>query len=491
MAIGYTPKYNKEFPLADLTQQQCIALGIEAAKSLGWDVFYTSGAGFKIFTKRNAFLSTNHRIKFIVVADTVSIESLSLGTEMIDFGKNKENINNLVSAIEKLRADFKIEELDLKYETLTLIPDEEDDLTHEPVTATGNFFSSIFVPRDGYFITPIILNLNLLVFILMVLMGVSAFDPDGESLVKWGANFKPVTTAGQPWRLLTSCFLHIGVLHLLMNMYALVFIGIILEPYLGKARFTTAYLLAGIGASAASLWWHDMTISAGASGAIFGLYGLFLALLTTDFIHKDIRKSLLTSILIFVGYNLLNGVSGGIDNAAHIGGLVSGLIIGYAFVPSLKRPHAFKLEFNTIVLLTLFIFCTSFMVYNKPTYDFVKYDEKIKTFIRNESQALEVYSLPVDVTDADLMYEIKDRGIYYWNENIKIITGIDKLNLPESLRKRNATLKKYCELRIKSYELMYKAIQEGNKNKYNAELQPINQKIEHSIETLKGAENTH
>lgn len=103
MAIGYTPKYKKEFPLADLTQQQCIALGIEAAKFLGWDVFYTSGAGFKVFTKRNAFLSTNHLIKFIVVADTVSIESLSLGTEMIDFGKNKENINNLVSTIEKLR----------------------------------------------------------------------------------------------------------------------------------------------------------------------------------------------------------------------------------------------------------------------------------------------------------------------------------------------------------------------------------------------------
>ncbi|TCC87402.1 rhomboid family intramembrane serine protease [Pedobacter hiemivivus] len=181
---------------------------------------------------------------------------------MVDFGKNKKNVNKLISAIEELKPDFNIEELELKYEALTLVADEEDDLTLEPATATENFkgFLSIFVPRNGYFITPILLNLNLLIFILMVLLGVNPFNPDGESLIRWGANFKPVTTAGEPWRLLTNCFLHIGILHLLMNMYALVFIGVILEPYLGKTRFVAAYLLAGVGASVASLWWHDMTI---------------------------------------------------------------------------------------------------------------------------------------------------------------------------------------------------------------------------------------
>jgi rhomboid protease GluP len=488
MAIGFTPKYNKEFPLIDLTQKQYIALGIEAAKSLGWDVFYTSSVGFKVFTNKNAFFSTNHLIKIVIVADTVSVESLSLGTEMIDLGKNKKNINKLISAIEELRSDFNIEELDLKYEALTLVPDEEDDLTQGPATATENFksFFSIFIPRDGYFMTPILLNLNLLVFILMVLMGVDAFNPDGESLIGWGANFKPITTAGEPWRLITNCFLHIGVLHLLMNMYALTFIGLILEPYLGKTRFVVAYLLAGIGASAASLWWHDMTISAGASGAIFGMYGVFLALLTTDFIHKDVRKSLLTSILIFVGYNLLNGLNGGIDNAAHIGGLLSGLIIGYALIPSLKRPNVFRLELNTILLLTLFIFFTSFMVYHKTSHDFEKYDTEIKAFVRNESQALEIYSLPADITDDEAMYEIKDRGIYYWNENIKLITELDKLNLPEVLHERNATLKEYCELRIKCYELIYKGVQEGDKNKYEADIQPLSKRIEHIIKTLHG-----
>ncbi|WEK17429.1 MAG: rhomboid family intramembrane serine protease [Candidatus Pedobacter colombiensis] len=488
MAVGFTPRYSNELALPDLTQQQYIALGIEAAKSLGWDIVYTSNAGFKAYTNKNVFLSTNQLIKVVIVADNVYMESSSLGSEMVDFGKNKKNVNQLITAIEELTTDFSTQELELKYEALTLVADEDDDLTRAPATASENFksFFSIFVPQNGYFITPILLNLNLLVFILMLLMGVDAFNPDGESLIRWGANFKPVTTNGEPWRLLTNCFLHIGILHLLMNMYALVYIGVILEPYLGKVRFAAAYLLAGIGASAASLWWHDMTISAGASGAIFGMYGVFLALLTTDFIPKDIRKSLLTSIMVFVGYNLLNGLKGGIDNAAHIGGLASGLVIGYALIPSLKKPDMSKLELNTILLLTVFIFCTSFMVYNKTSYDFAKYDNEIKAFVRNESQALEVYKLPADATDATLMYEIKDRGIYYWNENIKLVGKLDKLNLPEVLHERNRTLKKYCELRIKCYELMYKSLEERNKEKYNTEIQALAQQIEGTIKAVQG-----
>ena len=123
--------------------------------------------------------------------------------------------------------------------------------------------------------------------------------------------------------MITNCFLHIGILHLAFKMYALIFIGVLLEPYLGKLRFAVAYLLTGVFASVASLYWHDHTVSAGASGAIFGMYGVFLAMLTTNLIPKSVRKGLLASIGLFVAYNLLYGLKGwGIDaNAAHIGGL--------------------------------------------------------------------------------------------------------------------------------------------------------------------------
>ncbi len=140
---------------------------------------------------------------------------------------------------------------------------------------------AVFKPAKDYFITPIILNINLFIFLLMAMMGVSMVQPDSGSLLTWGANYGPLTLAGEWWRLISSCFLHIGVVHLLMNMYAFLLIGAQLEPRLGKLRFSVAYLLTGIIASGTSLWWHRHTISAGASGAIFGMYGVFLAMLTT------------------------------------------------------------------------------------------------------------------------------------------------------------------------------------------------------------------
>ena len=197
---------------------------------------------------------------------------------------------------------------------------------------------SFFFPREGFYITPIVMDLNILIFIIMVFSGIGIISFKPVDLLAWGANFKPVTTSGQWWRLLTSTFLHGGLVHLLANMYGLLFVGIFLEPKLGKTKYAIIYLATGIIASFASLYLHDATVSIGASGAIFGLYGVFLALLLTKVFPKDFSKAFLTSTLIFIGYNLLMGFAGaGIDNAAHIGGLVSGFIIGLILYPQLKR----------------------------------------------------------------------------------------------------------------------------------------------------------
>jgi membrane associated rhomboid family serine protease len=198
---------------------------------------------------------------------------------------------------------------------------------------------SFFLPREGFYITPIIMDLNILIFIIMVFSGLGFISFKAADLLAWGANFKPSTINGEWWRLVTNTFLHGGFIHLLANMYGLLFVGIFLEPRLGKARYAIIYLTTGILASIASLWWHDATVSIGASGAIFGLYGVFLALLVTKVFPKDFSKAFLASTLIFIGYNLLAGFTGGIDNAAHIGGLLSGFIIGLILYPRLKRDE--------------------------------------------------------------------------------------------------------------------------------------------------------
>ena len=197
-------------------------------------------------------------------------------------------------------------------------------------------FLDFLKPKEGYFITPILIYLNIAVYLIMVFAGLGFISFKGQDLLNWGANFRPLTTNGEWWRLLTSTFLHGGLIHLLANMYGLLFVGIFLEPLLGRTKYLIAYLLTGVLASCASLWWYDSTVSVGASGAIFGLYGIFIALLLTKVFTPEFAKSFLISTSIFVGFNLLMGLTGGIDNAAHIGGLLSGFIIGLIFRMTLK-----------------------------------------------------------------------------------------------------------------------------------------------------------
>jgi len=184
------------------------------------------------------------------------------------------------------------------------------------------------IPKGEHFATSIILDLNLLVFILMIFSGVNFISPNGRELLEWGANRRFETTNGEWWRLLTSMFLHGGIVHLILNITGLVIAAIFVEPLLGRKKYFILYILSGLCGSLASIWWYSNTISVGASGAIFGLYGAILGLTLTKAFPKGQGGGILFFIGIYVVINLLWGLTGGIDNAAHIGGLLSGAILG-------------------------------------------------------------------------------------------------------------------------------------------------------------------
>jgi len=181
-----------------------------------------------------------------------------------------------------------------------------------------------------FIVTPCLVGLNVLVFIAMVVSGVSVMEPDLGQLVHWGANFGPRTLGAQPWRLLTGMFVHIGIIHILFNMWCLWTLGELAERLLGNVTFLILYLLSGVGGSILSLWLHPQLVSAGASGAIFGVAGGMVALLGLKKaqIPGAQMQQQFKSLLFFIGYNLLYGMRGGIDNAAHLGGLVSGAALG-------------------------------------------------------------------------------------------------------------------------------------------------------------------
>jgi rhomboid protease GluP len=228
-------------------------------------------------------------------------------------------------------------------------------------------------------------------------------------------------------------------------------------------------------------------VSAGASGAIFGMYGVFLAMLTTNLIEKNQRKDLFTSIAIFVGFNLLYGTRGGIDNAAHIGGLVSGMLIGYAYIPGLKKPEAKKLQYITMAALTILVLATSFIVYKQLPNDILKFDNRMGEMVALEKKALDIYALPDQTPKEERLAAIKDKGIPAWKEGIALLEGNTKLDIPKTLQERNSTLKKYFELRLKSYELLYKKTAEDS-DQYDGEMGSVNEQIEAIIKGLNQAQ---
>jgi rhomboid protease GluP len=249
MAFGFTPKFQQTYSLSGIAPQHTLVIAVKAAKKLGWDINYTSSSGFIAYIGGGMFASAEE-FTLTIGEEEFSVISKNISSGMVDWGKNKRHVNDFISEFGTLQDEYTTEQLDERYHTLSqsFPPPEEDLLQQHPPTAAQNFlgFLSFFTPRKGYFVTPIIINLNIAVFILMVATGVSIINPTTDQLLAWGANFRALTLAGQWWRLLTNVFLHIGVLHLLLNMYALLYIGLLLEPYLGRARFLIAYLCTGI-----------------------------------------------------------------------------------------------------------------------------------------------------------------------------------------------------------------------------------------------------
>ena len=149
-----------------------------------------------------------------------------------------------------------------------------------------------------YPITILLIGLNILVFALMTGSGVSLLSPTTEQILAWGGCNSATILNGESWRLLTAMFVHFGILHLLMNVYALYNIGSFLEPIIGKARFAAAYLATGIFGGLLSQVWHlhSYTTEAGASGGVFGIIGVLFALLTTKLLPEEIRFAHLKSI---------------------------------------------------------------------------------------------------------------------------------------------------------------------------------------------------
>ena len=200
------------------------------------------------------------------------------------------------------------------------------------------------VPRVR--VSQFLIGVNLAVFVAMLASGAGLWHSSNGVQLAWGANFGPATQDGEWWRLGTAMFLHFGVLHLLMNMWALWDAGQLVERMYGPLRFAVIYLLGGVAGNLFSLVsHHGQAVSGGASGAIFGLYGALLVYLWRErkILHPHEFRWLFwgasgfSVVIVIVGLLIP-----GIDNAAHIGGFLTGLVSGVGLARSRQQGEALR-----------------------------------------------------------------------------------------------------------------------------------------------------
>lgn len=242
---------------------------------------------------------------------------------------------------------------------LELIINVTNDI-NEKTEKENEKFNDVFSPKRIIF-TNIISLICILMYVIVGIYGNNFFNFDANVLAKFGANNILLIKNGEMWRLLTCAFLHVGLIHLVVNMYSLRVIGPSVEGLIGKGKFVFIYLISAISASLMSLVFVDSNIvSVGASGAIFGLMG---ALLYFGYHYRlYLNDAIKTQIIPVILFNLIIGfMMPGIDNGAHIGGLIGGYLATMAI--GIKNKSEKKDMINGWIVLILYLAFLSYIVF--------------------------------------------------------------------------------------------------------------------------------
>lgn len=322
-------------------------------EQLDFDIFKTKNIMKKIKRKTFSF-NMNALSIFLNLGDNVHFDNDKFGSNLIAIDLKDFNDLEKEEAVIKSFPDIckKEESSEDGFNLFMKLTKEINDKNEVEAKKAEDIFT-----KKRPVITYALIIINVLVFLAMYIFGKGSEDT--LTLLLFGANYPVLVRAGDYYRLITSAFLHAGLLHLIFNNYALYVIGSQLESFLGKAKFLIIYLVSAICGSLMSMLFSD-GISVGASGAIFGLLG---SLLYFGYNYRVYLGTVLKSQIIpLIILNLVIGfITPGIDNAAHIGGLLGG--IGMTMALGIKYKTSTFEKVNGKIIMAVYIGFLIFMAF--------------------------------------------------------------------------------------------------------------------------------
>jgi rhomboid protease GluP len=337
-------------------------------------------------------------------------------------------------------------------------------------------------------VTLTLIAINIIVYICMCGSGVSFFDPTATQILEWGGSSGMKTVMeGQWWRLITSMFVHIGFIHILMNMYILFDIGSYLEPLIGRFCFISVYVVTGIfgGLLSQAVHGNKMMVEAGASGAIFGIIGAFFALITTNLFEKEMKNALFQRVGGLILINIFYGFQSDVNMAAHIGGLISGCIIGYSLyvLMAYTRSNEKSLTLITVGGMALITIASTFGILT----GLKKQDHFQFCAIISEYEVLEksIQDLLSQLPNHDLAaaFYIDTKILPKWKEALSLLNRAQKMKLLEQQIKQRDYLVEWTTLNHKKYILACEGLKTVSLSTHT-EIQAINDKLKKLNQSL-------
>lgn len=342
------------------------------------------------------------------------------------------------------------------------------------LTRVRDYQQSIRQLTPRVWVTYLLVGINCIVYLLMVASGVHAIDPTTADLLQWGANFGPYTNDGQGWRLFTCCFLHIGIVHLFFNMWALLMVGPQMERLLGNVGFLILYIVAGLVGSIVSVWWHTLVVSAGASGAIFGIFGAMLGFLV---LHKASMPSVIyrqvwsSGVALLVFNFVFAAGAPGIDAAAHFGGALAGFVAGMLLSQPLdEKTRGMRLWRNLLLLVLASAMITpAFFYLPKPQGPPAAWALMMIEFPPAEAAWLDKYNRAVERTREQelgtqaLNAFVSEQLLPAWSGWMKRIESLEPQKPAEMAYKK--TVLQYMQLRYDGWQLQNEAMETNDNEK--------------------------